>query len=993
MNYNNIPPQQGHPQQYTQMPPQNFHSNGFAPIKVDCSPSQGAQCYYQQVEMDVDYNQPRRAVSYGGPPPGFHCSPQIHVNQMPMRHMDHQMTGQNNFMDPQGNQMMPGPPQQIQNPFGYNGYQNLPPQQESQQQSSPMIRKMSSHGMQQQIQDNHQEVHFMHQTLNGYGSQPEPPQRTISTAGCGYENIAQREQSMAWRKMSLAPNIRMNSTYGSEFDSSPKQRSQSQAAEYAKRKASLRQFSSRLRVPKITGVANPMLSLTRYTPPPMLSPMRNGVGLFCKLSRKPSEFRKKSTIFDMATDVIMEEDLPSSSAVMAPQDSGILDDMDQGPSPCDQDDSSYPPPPPPEPQRSVNAPVVPIRPPIDNRANRPQRKIGLFLCGQETNSTGFAAELEALRKESAESSMSGKSMDGTTNSKYIQPRKCSTKASTSEDVTRKMSTVSMDEPISTRKISTLSEAYYDYTPCESDATPHINLGKAFQARVKKWSDREILPHEREAIIDRDEIVFDCNAMDHLDDQTVAAYEALACSAAFPKVGRNKELALHILMENKGNIQAAVMDLLRCDTLDWEQYPIIYNNLYNDVDNWTPEEIAAFQDAIYKSEKDFHQVANELGNRTVKECVSFYYMWKKACPDDYRKLRNLRRKRQLLEQQLDYPLVSNKQAIDEKQMEESSEEEIGSESESDMGTPGYVGNNQSPDECKPPKIARINSPGGINERKPSMVRFSDPELNKTEIATANAQSGPTLYPWLHGENGVFPSPSPTGPSNGNQSYSQPPSVGANDIFANTPFGPDILNQKIANIHRVTASKKGAQPSADGYFHCRLCDKRFEKVKSLNAHMKSHAMKARAEAEAQAQLQGSQASPKNQNQQEHARNLALLQQRQHQNGLLGNQGHMDPLSIQQQLNAVRNGGQNATNNQANASPLNLGHLSRMTQFASPIGIGGSPLNPAMGMFTPDMLSAMQTLASLPNSQHNLSTSVATTAALQQLHNNLHSATIIN
>ena len=88
-----------------------------------------------------------------------------------------------------------------------------------------------------------------------------------------------------------------------------------------------------------------------------------------------------------------------------------------------------------------------------------------------------------------------------------------------DDVIRKMSTVSMDEPLATRKISTLSEAYYDYIPCESDATPHINLGKAFQARVKKWSDREIMPHEREAIADRDEILFDCNIIDHLDDQT------------------------------------------------------------------------------------------------------------------------------------------------------------------------------------------------------------------------------------------------------------------------------------------------------------------------------------------------------------------------------------------------------------------------------------------------------------------------------------------
>lgn len=118
--------------------------------------------------------------------------------------------------------------------------------------------------------------------------------------------------------------------------------------------------------------------------------------------------------------------------------------------------------------------------------------------------------------------MSGKSIENVSN--YVQPRKCSNHASTSEEVIRKMSTVSVDEPSMTinRKISTLSEAYYDYTPCmpvESDATPHINLGKMFQARVKKWSDREIMPHEREAIVDRDELVFDCNIIDHLEDQT------------------------------------------------------------------------------------------------------------------------------------------------------------------------------------------------------------------------------------------------------------------------------------------------------------------------------------------------------------------------------------------------------------------------------------------------------------------------------------------
>jgi uncharacterized Zn finger protein (UPF0148 family) len=85
----------------------------------------------------------------------------------------------------------------------------------------------------------------------------------------------------------------------------------------------------------------------------------------------------------------------------------------------------------------------------------------------------------------------------------------------------------------------------------------------------------------------------------------------------------------------------------------------------------------------------------------------------------------------------------------------------------------------------------------------------------------------------------------------------------DLFTSESGGSaamPVLHQK---AHRPSANKKGAQPSADGFFHCRLCEKRFEKVKSLNAHMKSHAMKARAEAESQAQMQLKQQQKSQQN----------------------------------------------------------------------------------------------------------------------------------
>ncbi|CAD5226007.1 unnamed protein product [Bursaphelenchus okinawaensis] len=477
------------------------------------------------------------------------------------------------------------------------------------------------------------------------------------------------------------------------------------------------------------------------------------------------------------------------------------------------------------------------RPPMDNRANAPQRKNGLFLSGAIAATGGKGAELEALRKESGSSANSAP-----------PSRKMSIFGNRKPSIVQEEPVYSVDEP--TRKTSTSSD-YYEYLAPESDVTPHINFGKNFQARVKKWASREVTEAELAAIPDRDEMVFDCKVIEHLPDKAVAAYEALACSHAIPRPGRNKELALHILMENQGNIQSAVMDLLRSDTLDWEQYPIIYNNSYTDTDGWTPEDISMFQDAIYKSEKDFHQVASELGNRTVKQCIAFYYTWKKACPDDYRKLRNLRRKRMLLEQQLDVSSFDARQRTQSENPHETSEDEL-SEAESDMtGISAF--SRRSP----PEKYPRLSSP---DREKPefALASTSDlamPTLTKPEVSTNGFSSAPqSAYPWLHDE--MFPSPASS--SSVGNGYSQPPSVTNLDLFNNSSDSLPPMPPALHHKPRPNNTKKGAQPSADGFFHCRLCDKRFEKVKSLNAHMKSHAMKARAEAEAQQQFQQKQNS---------------------------------------------------------------------------------------------------------------------------------------
>ncbi|CAI2355018.1 unnamed protein product [Caenorhabditis sp. 36 PRJEB53466] len=395
----------------------------------------------------------------------------------------------------------------------------------------------------------------------------------------------------------------------------------------------------------------------------------------------------------------------------------------------------------------------------------PSRKNGFFYTATQTNESKFANELEALRKESWASTSSA-------DEKMQMERKASLEA--------------------IRKESCMSDSYYDYEgPKISDPNPHINIGKQYQARVKKWCDREVVSSELDAIDDRDEIVFSSEILQDIDQEQINAFELLACSQACPRAGRNKELALHLLMENKGNIEAAVEDLLRSDTLDWEHYSTVFGYMYNDSVYWTPDEIYLFQDAIYKSEKEFDKVAAELPGKTVQECVQFYYTWKKACPDDYRKLRNLRRKRQLLEMNLKNNKLLEEPAVPAKKISivESGE----SDNESNATDASFNGNGHME----------------FRERAFTSPIISSP---RDEALVGLSPSSKDLF--------------------GIQKNYQPSAPRAH----HTPS--------------ASSSKKGAQPSADGFFHCRLCDKCFEKVKSLNAHMKSHAMKARAEQEAKA-----------------------------------------------------------------------------------------------------------------------------------------------
>ncbi|KAG2532974.1 hypothetical protein JM18_000834 [Phytophthora kernoviae] len=46
------------------------------------------------------------------------------------------------------------------------------------------------------------------------------------------------------------------------------------------------------------------------------------------------------------------------------------------------------------------------------------------------------------------------------------------------------------------------------------------------------------------------------------------------------------------------------------------------------DDWTGLEIGLFEEAYERFGKDFHAIAEQLPNKTVKDTIAFYYIWKK-----------------------------------------------------------------------------------------------------------------------------------------------------------------------------------------------------------------------------------------------------------------------------------------------------------------------------------------------------------------------------
>lgn len=163
------------------------------------------------------------------------------------------------------------------------------------------------------------------------------------------------------------------------------------------------------------------------------------------------------------------------------------------------------------------------------------------------------------------------------------------------------------------------------------------------------------------------------------------YLDFACCAAVPGGGRNKEYAMHLLQMCSGNIhvsnihinivlctfsikmhvtQDAMLRLMQPTPILPAEHPLLCYT-YSESDKWSIHETELFLKALLKYDKDFHTIAQEVNitlrpqhfqreviwrfqlqirSKSVKQCVQFYYVWKKVCPDEYRRLKHVRERR-------------------------------------------------------------------------------------------------------------------------------------------------------------------------------------------------------------------------------------------------------------------------------------------------------------------------------------------------------------
>ncbi|XP_034620392.1 transcriptional-regulating factor 1 isoform X3 [Trachemys scripta elegans] len=330
-----------------------------------------------------------------------------------------------------------------------------------------------------------------------------------------------------------------------------------------------------------------------------------------------------------------------------------------------------------------------------------------------------------------------------------------------------------------------------------DIEPQINIGSRFQADIPELQDRSSMGRD----MHKATLVWKpCPELENkVFQRRVEDLLNMCCSSVLPGGGTNSEYALHSLFESKGDIMVALEMLLLRKPVRLKCHPLA-NYHYAGSDMWTPLERRLFNKALSTYSKDFIFVQKMVKSKTVAQCVEYYYTWKKI-------MRLGRKHRTRLAEIRDECLTSGEEEDleDEEEMEE--ERKSVKEEESEMQKspePPPIGLG-APVDLPPLQSLTFSAASFICEMPNCGAVFS----------SRQALNG---HARIHGGTNQVTKPRCTGPGTKQKSGTQ----------------SGYCSVKSSPAHSTTSGE--TDPTT--IFPCKECGKVFFKIKSRNAHMKTH-----------------------------------------------------------------------------------------------------------------------------------------------------------
>ncbi|XP_036908704.1 transcriptional-regulating factor 1 isoform X5 [Sturnira hondurensis] len=332
-----------------------------------------------------------------------------------------------------------------------------------------------------------------------------------------------------------------------------------------------------------------------------------------------------------------------------------------------------------------------------------------------------------------------------------------------------------------------------------DVEPRINIGLRFQAEIPELQDVSAVAQDAHKAT----LVWKPwpELENHDLQQRVEHLLNLCCSSALPGGGTNSEFALHCLFEAKGDVMAALEMLLLRKPVRLKCHPLA-NYHYAGSDKWTSLERKLFNKALATYSKDFIFVQKMVKSKTVAQCVEYYYTWKKI-------MRLGRKHRTRLTELIDDSVTSEEEDELEEE-EEDQEEDRKSTREEESEVP------KSPEPQPGPVLAPAEGPPLQALSQPSGSFICEMPNCGAVFSSRQALNG---HARIHG-----------GTNQVTKARGAVPSGKQKPGSAQSGY----CSVKSSPSHSTTSGE--TDPTT--VFPCKECGKVFFKIKSRNAHMKTH-----------------------------------------------------------------------------------------------------------------------------------------------------------